>query len=301
MTPHMLSKCAQNLYTVCPSDLVLKAAGEQNCLIALFLGKRETMLTKCKRLVLNGSFEPVWIRAQDFSYWIYSLNAPQQVTVQCQEVGSPQNSKSSYQIMLEGTRVLRNSSSCYVHAENFKLLPHSLRKTTVNLVRARMLLPNVENILEFSEESLLQTDAVRPMELQHLDGLIERVASRGNARGLDVNRATTVLQDREVYRNSSDKTLIIVVITVFIEVVIIWLIWCRIAGRCWLCKWKCMRQSKPSRNVNNDQELRETGTRLQIEQSGREGEREAAEIEMVYPTTPPVFVRRAHLEADHPH
>jgi hypothetical protein len=145
----------------------------------------------------------------------FSLNAPQQVTVQCQEVGSPQNSKSSYQIMLEGTGVLPNSSSCYVHAENFKLLPHSLGKTTVNLVQALVVLPNVENILRFSEESLLQTDAIRPMELQHLDGLIEQVASKGNARGLDVSRVTTVLQGREVYRNSSDKTLIIVVITVY--------------------------------------------------------------------------------------
>jgi hypothetical protein len=139
------------------------------------------------------------------------------------------------------------------------------------------------------------------MELQHLDGLIEHIASKGNARGLDVSRVITVLQGREVYRNSSDKTLIFVVITVFIEVVIIWLIWYRITGRCWLCKWRCMKQSKPSRKVNNDQELKETGTRLQIEQNSREGEQETAEVEMVYPTTPTVFVRRGHLPADHPH
>jgi hypothetical protein len=62
-----------------------------------------------------------------------------------------------------------------------------------------------------------------------------------------------------------------------------------------------MKQSKPSRNVNNDQELKETGTRLQIEQNSREGEQEAAEIEMVYPTTSTVFVRRGHLAADHQH
>jgi hypothetical protein len=136
------------------------------------------------------------------------------------------------------------------------------------LVQAHVVLPNIENILRFSEERLLQTDAIRPMGLQHLDGLIEGVASKGNARGLNVSRVTTVLQGREVYRNSSDKTLIIVVITVFIEVVIIWLIWYRITGRCWLCK-----QSKPSRNVNNDQELKEIGTRLQIEQTSREGEK----------------------------
>ena len=39
MTPYVLSKCTQYLYTVCPSVMVLKTAGEQKSLIALFLGK----------------------------------------------------------------------------------------------------------------------------------------------------------------------------------------------------------------------------------------------------------------------
>jgi len=79
-----LAKCTQDLCTECPSDLVLKTAGEQNCLIALFLGKVDTVFDRCERLVLNESFEPVWIRSPDSSYWIYSLSAPQQITVQCQ-------------------------------------------------------------------------------------------------------------------------------------------------------------------------------------------------------------------------
>jgi len=133
MTPCMLSKCTRELYTVvCPSDMVLKTAGEQKCLIALFLGKMSIVLKKCKRLVLNESFEPVWIRSPDFSCWIYSLGNPQQVTVQCQKAGSLKASKSSHQMMLEGTGVFPNSSSCYIHPENFKLLPHSLGKTTVD-------------------------------------------------------------------------------------------------------------------------------------------------------------------------
>jgi hypothetical protein len=61
-TPYMLSKCTQNLYTVCPSDIVLRTAGEQSCLIALFLGKMDIVLKKSIRLVLNESFEPIWIR-----------------------------------------------------------------------------------------------------------------------------------------------------------------------------------------------------------------------------------------------
>jgi len=50
MTPYMLSKCSQKLCIVCPSDMVLRTAGEPDCLIALFLGKTDIMLSKCRRL-----------------------------------------------------------------------------------------------------------------------------------------------------------------------------------------------------------------------------------------------------------
>ena len=65
MTPYMLSKCTQNLYTVCSTDVILRTAREQNCLIALFLGKMDIVLKKCKRLVLHEPFEPIWIRSPD--------------------------------------------------------------------------------------------------------------------------------------------------------------------------------------------------------------------------------------------
>jgi len=63
ITSDMLSKCVQELYTVCPSDMVLKTAGEQNCLIALFLGKVDIVFKRCKRLVLHETFETIWIRS----------------------------------------------------------------------------------------------------------------------------------------------------------------------------------------------------------------------------------------------
>jgi len=88
---HMLTKCKQDLYTVYLADMMLKTAGEPNCLTALFLGKTDIALAKCKRLIINKVFEPVLIRSLDFSYWIYSLSTPQRITVQCQEIGSPPN------------------------------------------------------------------------------------------------------------------------------------------------------------------------------------------------------------------
>jgi hypothetical protein len=82
ITPYVVYMYSRVMY--CPSDMMLRTAGEPNCFTALFLGKTEIMLAKCKRLILNESFEPVCIRSPDSSYWIYSLSTPQRVTVQCQ-------------------------------------------------------------------------------------------------------------------------------------------------------------------------------------------------------------------------
>ena len=108
---------------------------KSSCLTALFLGQMDIVLIKCKQLVLSGSFEPTWLRSLDSSFWLHSLSTPQQVIVQCQGAGSPSNPEASYQVTIEGTRILPNSSSCYTHAENFKLLTHSLGKTTVNVTK----------------------------------------------------------------------------------------------------------------------------------------------------------------------
>ena len=148
--------------------MMLRTAGEPNCLIALFLGKMDIVLSKRKRMVINETFEPVWISSQDESYWIYSLSTPQQLTVQCQGFGTPKLSTTSSQVMLEGTGILPNSS-CYVHVEKFKLLPQSIGKTIVNLNYTHITLPNIENILKSSGEAVLQTVTTLPLNIQRLD------------------------------------------------------------------------------------------------------------------------------------
>jgi hypothetical protein len=225
MTPHMLSKCTQNLYTVCPSDIVLRTAGEQNCLTTLFLGKVDIVLRKCKRLILDESFEPIWIWSPDSNYWIYSFGAPQQITVQCQEMGSPPNPKTSYQTTLEGTGILTNSSSCYIHAENFKLLPHSLGKTVINLTKIHIVLPNVENILHSLEENLLQTEVQHAAELPHLNDIVERATSRGHTQGLDVDRVVTALRSETVYHSSTREIWILGIIVALAGLGILCIIW----------------------------------------------------------------------------
>jgi hypothetical protein len=163
-------------FTVCPTYM-LKRAGEPDCFIALFLGKTEAIHTKCKRLLLNEPFDPVCVRSPDSHYWVYSLSSPQRVTAQCQEAGSLPTTKANYQIMIEGTGTIVNASSCYVHANNFKLLPHPRAKTTVDLTRGHLVLPNIDNILNPLEESLFQPDVIQPVDLQQVNDIQERAFS----------------------------------------------------------------------------------------------------------------------------
>jgi len=230
---HVLSKCTQDLYTVCPADMMLKSAGEPNCLTALFLGKTEVAFTKCKGLVLYEHFEPIWIRSPDFSYWTYSLSAPQRITVQCQKIGSPPQVKTSQQLLLNGTGILLNSSSCYVHAENFKLLPHSVGRTTVNLVEARIVLPSIDKVLNSSEEDLFQADTHHPeIDLQRLDGLVERASSGSQTQGIDIDKMVTALRSRNMNRPTIHWVWIIVVIVTSMACGAIWPTWVKLFNKC---------------------------------------------------------------------
>jgi hypothetical protein len=106
-------------------------------------------------------------------------------------------------MLLEGTGILQNSSSCYIHAENFKLLPHSLGRTTVTLNRAHIVLPSIENILIFHEESLLQFNVDQTVDLRHLEEIMERANSRSQTRGIDVAKLTTTLHKEDDHRQSA--------------------------------------------------------------------------------------------------
>jgi hypothetical protein len=66
--------------------MVLRKSSEENCLIALFTGKAEVAMKKCKR-VLFGDFEPIWIRSPDAKYWVYSLKEPTHITLKCRPLG----------------------------------------------------------------------------------------------------------------------------------------------------------------------------------------------------------------------
>lgn len=57
---------------------------------------------------------------------------------------------------LTSTGSLRNTSTCYVFSETFKLLPHSLGRTLAGIKKARIILLRTEDILKSDEKDSLQ-------------------------------------------------------------------------------------------------------------------------------------------------
>jgi hypothetical protein len=193
MTNEMFAKCTTNFYAICPSNLALRKSINENCFIALFTGKTVVALRKCKREILND-FEPIWIRSPDPKYWVYSLKEPTRVTLKCRPLGgSPlEEDETVEKVLLTNTGILPNSSTCYVYAETFKLLPHSLGRTLIGLNKAQVVLPNIEAILKPDEQDMLLAQFNAPASLRKVDDLIMEATRNSDRPGLDV---TTVLSN----------------------------------------------------------------------------------------------------------
>ena len=170
----------------------MKKASELNGMIALFLGKSDLIFTKCKRLTINETFEPIWISSLDATYWIYGLSTIQRVTVQCQEIGSPRT---------KGTGIYRISFP-YVYAGSFKLLPYSIGKTIVSLARTHIVLPVTDNMLTFLKEPVLQFKPSSLLNFQRLNEISTRVAFRSHMIGAEVLQIINALQNAGVECNT---------------------------------------------------------------------------------------------------
>ena len=74
----------------------------------------------------------------------------------------------------------------------FKLLPHSLERTSITLNKTHITIPDVENMLRDNEKDLLQTHLSEHVDLREVDAVIERGVSTCSTAGLDVNRFFTL-------------------------------------------------------------------------------------------------------------
>jgi hypothetical protein len=132
-------------------------------------------MRKCRRVLLDD-FEPIWIRSPDTKYWVYSLMEPTHITLKCRPLGgSPLDEDETVEMLLTDTGVLPNTSTCYIYAETFKLLPHSSGRTLAGLNKTHIVLPNIESILKPDEQELLQTTLDTRIHLQEIDEAVRDI------------------------------------------------------------------------------------------------------------------------------
>jgi hypothetical protein len=103
-------------------------------------------------------------------------------------------------------------------------------RTTVNLVEARIVLPSTEKVLNSLEEDLFQADGHHPeVDLQHLDGLVERASLGSQTQGIDIDKMVTTLQSRRMNQPNTQWVWIIIVI---IACGAVWPVWVKLFNKC---------------------------------------------------------------------
>jgi hypothetical protein len=90
------------------------------------------------------------------------------------------------EMLLTDTGITPNTSTCYVSADSFKLLPHSLGRTLAGLNKTHIVLTNIDNILKPGEQELLQIHLNSPIHLREIDSAIKQAAGNKDRAELDV-------------------------------------------------------------------------------------------------------------------
>jgi len=106
-------------------------------------------------------------------------------------------------------------------------------RTTVNLAEARIGLPSIDKVLNSLEEDLFQADD-HPSEvnLQHLDGLVERASSESQTPGIDIDKMVTTLRSRRMNQPDTHWVWIIIVIIASMACGALWPIWAKLFNKC---------------------------------------------------------------------
>ena len=182
-------------------------------------------------------------------------------------------------------------------------MSHSLGKATVTLNKPHIVLPSIENILHFSEESLLQSDTVQPLTLQHLDGIVEGETSRSHTRGTDMIKITNTLRGEDKYQQSTPWLRIIGTTIMFLGLGILWFVRSKSTNKYCPYLWKCTLRPKQPPMMTAAQALNACDKGLQVTLRDKETMRavlgtspEEASGSQVLPIE---FVLHGRMVADH--
>jgi len=171
-------------------------------------------------------------------------------------------------------------------------------RTTVNLAEARIVLPSIDKVLNSLEEDLFQADDHQfEVNLQHLDGLVERASSGSQPQGIDVDKVVTTLQSGRKNQLNTHWVWILVVIITSMACGAAWPIWVKLFNKCCPRIRECVTRILQSPLAPGSVKLHECETGLQVNQ-GEEATGVRAEVttESAIPLTG--FARHVVLAVD---
>jgi hypothetical protein len=90
-----------------------------------------------------------------------------------------------------------------MYAENFKLISHSLVRTIAGVNKTHIVLPNVETIINPSEQKLLQTQSNSSVHIKEIDDIIRKVVGTKDRAELDITAVLENLRQVEPLSHAS--------------------------------------------------------------------------------------------------
>jgi hypothetical protein len=147
-------------------------------------------------------------------------------------------------------------------------------KTTVNMTQAHIVLPNIEKILNISEESMLQADKLNPLDWRHLNEIWERATSRSMARGIGVDRIVAALKGDKTQQQSTSWSWITGSICLLSGMGIIELLWYKCTNK----RTPGAQESQRPSGANSNQPMNLSDVKLQV---ARSDEMETTKVELV--------------------
>jgi hypothetical protein len=150
-----LQHCKKGPVTICEATFPFIHKNQATCTSALYFGQTDFSHKLCRKLILTGKFNPVWIQAKgSHPFWIYSLPSSIIVTKTCKMNGTTHSSN----MELSHTGILKEDINCQFYSETFILLPVSDGYTNVSFSGSQVLPPHLPELMSTEERRQITYD-----------------------------------------------------------------------------------------------------------------------------------------------
>jgi hypothetical protein len=111
-----LQHCKKGPVTICEATFPFIHKNQATCTSALYFGQTDFAHKFCRKLILTGKFNPVWIQAKgSHPFWIYSLPSSIIVTKTCKMNDTTHSSN----MELSHTGIVKEDINCQFYSETF--------------------------------------------------------------------------------------------------------------------------------------------------------------------------------------